>query len=96
MEKQDIFNMKDQEFLPLGFKKDEIDPMFHYEMSLISDEEVNDYDLDEEDIPKLLYGSTGINSGFCIYTGSHFIWMDVETPKEAIEFSKHIISFEEC
>jgi len=96
MEKQDIFKKNDNEFLPVGFKKDKIDPMFCYELSLISDEEIEENDIDEDDIPKLLYGSTGIGSGFCIYTGSHFIWLDIKTPKEAIEFSKHILSFEEC
>jgi hypothetical protein len=30
-------------------------------------------------VPSLLFVNTGINRGFCIYTGEHFVWLDCAT-----------------
>ena len=35
MNKADFFKKNDEKFLPLGFEKDEIDPMFFYVKSLV-------------------------------------------------------------
>ena len=96
MNKADFFKKNDEKFLPLGFEKDEIDPRFFYVKSLVSEEEIEENGLDEDDVPKLLFGNTGINKGFCIYTGVHFVWLNCQTPEEAIKFSESIVSFEEC
>ena len=96
MTKEQFFKENDERFLSLGFVKDEQDPMFYYVKYLVSDEEIEENGLDQEDVPKLLYGSTGINKGFCIYTGVHFVWLNFSEPKEAIEFSEKIVAFEEC
>ena len=39
-------------------------------------------------------GNTGINSGYCIYTGSHFVWLNIREASEALEFAKKITAFE--
>ena len=96
MTKEQFFKDNDDKFLKLGFVKDEQDPMFYYVKDLVSDEEIEENGLDKEDVPKLLYGSTGINRGFCIYTGVHFVWLNFSEPKDAIEFSEKIVAFEEC
>ena len=61
-----------------------------------SEEEIEENGLDEDDVPKLLFGNTGINKGFCIYTGVHFVWLNCQTPEEAVKFSESIVAFEEC
>ena len=43
MNKADFFKKNDEKFLPLGFEKDETDPMFFYVKSLVSEEEIEDY-----------------------------------------------------
>lgn len=96
MTKEQFFKENDERFLSLGFVKDEQDPMFYYVKVLVSDEEIEENGLDQEDVPQLLYGSTIINKGFCIYTGQHFIWLNFDNPKDAIEFSEKIVAFEEC
>ena len=40
MNKADFFKKNDEKFLPLGFEKDETDPMFFYVKSLVSEEAV--------------------------------------------------------
>ncbi|MGJ1414051.1 hypothetical protein [Sphingobacterium multivorum] len=82
-----------EDFLKAGFIKDN-DPQFYFRFDLISDESRKDIE-DETDIPALLFGDTGINQGYCIFTGSHFVWFNAESPQEAIEFSKKITAFEE-
>lgn len=94
MSKQDFFKANDEKFLPLGFTKDETDPMFLYEKKLIPDDVLEENDIDEDDAPKLLFGNTGINQGFCIYTGDYFVWLSCQTPEEAVEISNKIVSFE--
>ena len=94
MKKQEFFEINDKVFLPLGFTKDEEDPLFPYSINLASEESIKENELEPEDIPKLLYGNTGINSGYCIYTGSHFVWLNISDPKEAVELSKKISAFE--
>lgn len=81
------------DFIRAGFVRDE-DPQFYFRFDLISEESREDIE-DESDIPALLFGDTGINQGYCIFTGSHFVWFNAETPKEAIEFAKKITAFEE-
>ena len=94
MTKEEFFKENDDKFLPLGFVKDEIDPMFYYKKILASDEAIEENDFDEDSIPSLLFVNTGINRGFCIYTGEHFVWLDCATPEEADAISKHIVAFE--
>ncbi len=94
MDKEKFFQKNNEKFLPLGFKRELDDPMFYYEYSLIPEEVVSENDLAEEDIPKLLFGDSGTNKGFCIYTGTHFIWLDCGTPEYAIEIAKNITAFE--
>ncbi|WP_433863197.1 hypothetical protein [Sphingobacterium thalpophilum] len=94
MNKEQFFEQNDSKFLPL-FNKDYEDPMFPYFKHLVDDEKVIELNEDGEDIPTLLYGSTGINSGFCIYTGAHFIWFNADSPEEAVAFARKITAFEE-
>ena len=92
--KADFFKKHDDKFLSLGFKKDIEDPMFFYAKPLISDEVAEENDLSEDEIPCLLFGNSGMNKGFCVFTGAHFVWIGAQTPEEAIEFSKQIVAFE--
>ena len=94
MSKADFFKKNDEQFLPLGFKKDIEDPMFFYSKQLVSDEVAEENDLPEEEIPQLLFGNTGINQGFCVFTGAHFVWISAQTPQEAVDFANQIVSFE--
>ncbi len=86
--------IKEVDFLKQGFVKEEQDLMFKYRKELISEEQIIENDLDEKDVPALLFGTTGINSGFCIYTGEHFVWLNVETPREAVAIAEIITAFE--
>ena len=95
MNKQEFFKENDEIFLPLGFVKDEEDPMFHYVRALIPEKEIEESGMDEQDVPKLLYGSTGINRGFCVYTGAHFIWLNCSDANTAIRITDKIVAFEE-
>ena len=95
MDKKDFFTKNDELFLGAGFEKNEIDPMFYYERPLIDKGIIEFNEIPEDEIPKLLYGTTGINQGFCIYTGAHFIWINAKTASEACEFAAQIVSFEE-
>ena len=94
MLKQDFYKKNDEQFLSLGFKKDIEDPMFFYSKQLISEEVAEENDLSEYEIPCLLFGNSGINQGFCIFTGSHFVWINAQTPQEAVDFANKIVSFE--
>jgi hypothetical protein len=96
MDKKEFFKKNDKKFLALGFKKEEQDPCFYYSKSLISDEEIEDNGLEDNEIPQLLFGNTQINKGFCLYSGTHFIWIGSQTPEEAIEFANKVVAFEEC
>ena len=70
------------------------DPLTLYEKRLISDEVIEDNDLGDDEIPTLFCGTNGINSGFGVFTGTCVIWLNVETPKEAVNFSNQISEFE--
>lgn len=94
MTKEEFFKDNDEKFLSVGFVKDEIDPMFYYKKKLASEEAIEENDLSEDEIPSLLFGNTGINRGFCVYTGEHFVWLDSTTPEDAYEICKHIVAFE--
>lgn len=94
MTKEQFFKENDEKFLAIGFVKDELDPMFYYKKTLASEDAIEENDLDEDSVPSLLFGNTGINRGFCIYTGEHFVWLDCATPEEADVISKHIVAFE--
>jgi len=96
MTKDEFFAINDKSFLPLGFKKDEHDPMFYYSKLLIEQEVIDKHEIEDDAIPALLYGDTGVNHGFCIYTGYHFVWLNCLTPEDAISVSEKIVSFEEC
>ena len=95
MTKEEFFKQNDAEFLGAGFSKDETDPMFLYTYDLVDDDTKIEIILDEDEEPKLLFGDTGINSGFCIYTGEHFVWFQADSPSDAIEFAKRITAFEQ-
>lgn len=82
-----------EEFIKEGFKEDK-DPMFKFRKELVSEQQIEENGLAIDEIPCLLFGSTGINSGFCVYTGEHFIWLNAQTPKEASEIADKIVAFE--
>ena len=67
---------------------------FPYRKELVPIEEIEDNDLEDEDVPCLLFGNSGINKGFCIYTGAHFVFFNASNPKEAVEWAEKIIAFE--
>lgn len=96
MTKEEFYKQNDEKYLSLGFEKELDDPMFGYSKSLIPEDIIEENDLEEDDVPKLLIGDSGSNKGFCIYTGSHFIWLSCQTPEDAIAFANQIVSFEEC
>ncbi len=86
--------MIEQDFLDNGFIKDSKDPMFKFRKELIEWSEVESNNLSFDEIPALLYGTTGVNKGFCIYTGSHFLFLNFDNVKEAVSFSEKIVAFE--
>jgi len=86
--------MTKKDLLDAGFIEDK-DPMFPYRKELIAWDEAEEMDLDIEDIPCLLFGNSGMNKGFCIYTSEHFIFFYAETPKEAIKWAEKITNFED-
>jgi len=83
----------EKNLLESGFVKYD-DPFFLYRKELVSKEEIEDNDLEEEDVPCLLFGNSGINKGFCIYTGAHFVFFNASNPKEAVEWAEKITAFE--
>lgn len=78
--------MTKEDFIKAGFVEVD-DPLFQFEKSIISSDVI-------KDAPKLLYGTTGVNNGFCLYTGAHFIFIDADTPKSASEWVNRIVSLE--
>lgn len=82
------------QLLELGFEFNEDDEIFPYEKELVSDEELKTNNITRSEAPCLVYGDTGINSGFCVFTGEGYIWLNIETPKEAVKFAEKIKSFE--
>lgn len=83
-------------FLELGFTKvdTEKDPITWFEKRLVSDEVIEENELQEDEIPTLFLGTNGFNTGFGIFTGSCVIWLNVATPEEAVEFASKISEFE--
>lgn len=90
MNKQEII----KEFEANGFTKEKGDPEFLYRKELITQEEAIENNLVDDEIPCLLFGDNGTNSGFCIYTGDHFVWLNCQTPEEAVKISETIVAFE--
>lgn len=90
-----FWNENNEKFLAAGFKKcDEDDCAFLYQKDLVYDDD-KEYFEGTDLSPKLLFGSTGLNRGYCIFTGAHFVWTDFTDPGEAARFADHIMSFEE-
>ena len=85
--------MKAEYLLEAGFIKDN-DPMFPFRKELIDEQTAIELGLHDDDIPCLLFGDSGVNRGFCIYTGEHFIFFNASSPKEAIEFAEKVTAFE--
>ncbi len=85
--------INEKDFLEAGFLKTE-DNLFLYSKELVSKKEAEKHDIEEDEIPTLVFGTTGIGVGFAIYTGAHFIWLDCTTPEEAVNFADKIVSFE--
>lgn len=85
--------VKTEDILKAGFKATD-DIMFPYEYELVSKEKAAEYGLAKNEVPTLLFGTSGINHGFCIYTGEHFIWINAAEIQEAIAFSEKIIAIE--
>ena len=94
--KDDFFTKNDEKFLPLGFKRiEDNDPMFFYKYDLIEQSVIEESELEEDDVPCLLVGNTGINKGICLSSGDMFIWINgVESVEQAIEWSSKITNFE--
>ena len=83
----------EQKFRELGFIEAP-DPQFPWEKDIISMEQIEELGLYNSEVPKLLWGSTGINKGFCIFTGDSFVWINATTPEQAVEFANQIVAFE--
>ena len=97
MTKQEFFKRNDAKLLPLGFSQDLEDPQFHYYKSILTDEERKEFlqDFGPEYEPKILIGQTPLNKGICLFTGSNFLWLNVESPEQAIEWAKTITFIED-
>ncbi len=85
--------IKREDFIKAGFIEDN-DPLFPFYKNLVTEEEIKNGGLQEDEIPRLLFGDTGVNEDFCIYTGEHFVWFSAESPKDAIEFAGRITAIE--
>ena len=83
-----------EDFIKEGFTEESGDPMFRFKKELVDEDQIIENELDADEVPCLLYGSTGVNSGFCVYTGQHFVWLNAQTPKEASEIAARIVAFE--
>lgn len=94
--KAKFYKKHDKKYLALGFTKKglELDPEFFYHYELIPEDIRTELDLSEDDAPCLLVGKTQLNQGICLAIEGHFIWLNVGTPEEAIEWSKKILAFE--
>jgi hypothetical protein len=86
--------MNEQEFCKNGFVKCDDESVFKFRKELIDLSEVDENDLESIDTPVLLFGNTGINRGFCIYTGSCYVWINATTIESAIDFANMIVSIE--
>lgn len=93
MTKEEFYKKYDPDFLPLGFEKVE-EPSFYYAKKLIPQAVIDENDLEEDEIPELLFGDTGLNKGFCIYTGEHFIFFAAENASQAVQWAEKILAFE--
>ncbi|MEA1849172.1 hypothetical protein U9K52_09635 [Chryseobacterium sp. MHB01] len=96
MNRQEFKDKYHAEFIAEGFSEvdPETDPLTFYQKSLISKEVIEENDLEGDTIPTLFFGTSGINTGYGIFTGSCTVWLNVETPKEAVEFANKISAFE--
>ncbi|MCO7721957.1 hypothetical protein NJB85_02040 [Myroides odoratimimus] len=98
MTREKFFKDNDSKFLHLGFERidENEDPFFFYERSVMTDEAREEFlSLNSEEYePKLLVGNTGLNKGICLYTGDCFIWLNVESVEEAIEWGRKICAIE--
>ena len=94
--KKNFFAEYDDKFLPFGFRRVEENdiPLFFYQYDLMSESVIKLLELERDDIPCLLIGSDGSNTGFCLYTGSCFVWLEIESAEEAIKWSSKILNFE--
>lgn len=97
MSKENFYKKNDPKFLPLGFKKDD-DPQFAYKKCLVPyellEETMEENGLTEDELPHLLFGQSANNSGFCIYTGEHFVWLNILEPEDAIKICNNISAVE--
>lgn len=86
----------EQQFFDLGFTKvdPEADPLTWFEKRLISDEVIEEHELEDDQIPTLFLGTNGILTGFGVFTGTCVVWLNVETPEEAVDFANKIAQFE--
>ena len=91
-----VRELDEQDFFKHGFVKCHPDTLFfQYEKKLVSEEEALANDVGDGETYELLFANeTPTNSGFCLYTGSHFIWIAVSSIEEAIEWASKIVSFE--
>lgn len=96
MNRQEFKEKYHAEFIAEGFKEVDADkdPLTFYEKSLVSDEVIEENELEEGSIPTLFFGVSPMNSGFGIFTGECTVWLNVETPKDAVEFANKISAFE--
>lgn len=96
MNRQEFKEKYHAEFIAEGFKEvdAEKDPLTFYEKSLVSDQMIEENEMQEGSIPTLFFGTSGINTGFGVFTGECTVWLNVETPKEAVEFADKISAFE--
>lgn len=94
--KKDFFAKNDDKFLPLGFKRiEDDDPMFFYRYDLIDQSVIDETGIEDDEVPCLLVGNTGIDQGICLSSGDMFIWINgVSSVEEAIEWSTKITNFE--
>lgn len=85
--------MTEKDFLDNGFQSDD-DPFFKWSKQLVEPSEMERCELDFDENPTLLFGSTGLNAGFCLYTGAHFIWLNSATIEDAVALAEKVISIE--
>lgn len=85
-----------EEFISNGFYEvdPEENPLTLYEQVLIPQETIEENEIEEDQIPTLFFGTSGINTGFGIFTGACIVWLNVSNPTDAVEVAKKISSFE--
>lgn len=96
MNRQEFKEKYHADFIAEGFKEvdPDKDPMTFYQKELVSQEIIEENELEGSVIPTLFFGTSGINSGYGIFTGSCTVWLNVETPKEAVDVANRISAFE--